>query len=503
MASASFCLSALVLICATSVLTAFAQEPAVQPQMARVETSLLPAFVTTNTKPMRLADRMQHYRVPGLSVAVVDCGQLVWAHAWGVVQAGQPAPLTPETPMQAASISKAVAAVGALRLVDQGRLGLDVDLNAVLRSWQIPPGAQSADKPVTLRRVLSHSAGFTVSGFMGYAPGTQVPSTLQVLDGVPPANSAPVRVDMSPGREWRYSGGGFVVLQQLLEDISGLSFEAFMQREVLAPAGMSHSSFALAPDALAQAAVGHDKGLPVTGLRAVHPELAAAGLWSTPSDLARFTVALPSLLKPALFEDARKPQFDRSGLGFILDGQGPTQRFGHDGRNLGFEARWLADRVNGGRAVVVMANSNGAMPLINEVIRAIAQVQGWTDWQAITQAQLVARAQKTPLFLRGNFNDWSLSAPLQRLPRDRFVATVMVPAGRLEFKIAAADWAAMDLGLANDRAATATYLPLTVAGANVSFDVKEAGAVQIELDMRHPSGPRVQVRTQTSRTSGP
>jgi CubicO group peptidase (beta-lactamase class C family) len=482
---------------------ALAQNPVAASLAAEMANSLLPAFVTADTKPMRLPDRMRHYGVPGLSVAVVDRGQLVWAQAWGVVQVGQPAPLTPDTPMQAASISKAVAAVGALRLVDEGRLGLDVDLNTVLRAWQIPPGAQSPDKPVTLRRVLSHSAGFTVSGFVGYAPSAPVPSTLQVLDGLPPANSSAVRVDIAPGSQWRYSGGGFVVLQQLMEDSSGVPFFDLMQREVLTPASMVNSSFALPPAALAQAAVGHDKGVPVAGLRAVHPELAAAGLWTTPTDLARFTLALPQLLQASTLDAALKPQFERSGLGFILEGQGPTQRFGHDGRNLGFEARWLADRVDGGRAVVVMANANGAMGLIGEVIRAIAQVQGWADWQAITQAQLLARVQKTPLFVRGNFNDWGVSAPMQRLPRDRFVATVMAPAGRLEFKLAAADWAAVDLGLATDRPSAATYLPLTVAGANVSFDVKAAGPVQIKLDMRHPSGPRVQMRTQTRRTTSP
>jgi hypothetical protein len=143
-----------------------------------------------------------------------------------------------------------------------------------------------------------------------------------------------------------------------------------------------------------------------------------------------------------------------------------------------------------------MANANGAMPLMLKVIRAIAQVHGWADWQAPTQAQLLARAKNTPLFVRGNFNDWGLTAPMQRLPRDRFVATVMAPAGRLEFKLAAADWAVLDLGLATDRASVATFLPLTVAGSNVLFDVKTAGPVQVEMDMRHPSGPRVQVRIQ-------
>jgi CubicO group peptidase (beta-lactamase class C family) len=500
--------SVLLLAALLAVGPVVAQDPAVPRRVTQVENALLPAFITANTQPMRLADRMQHYQVPGLSVAVVDKGQLVWAQAWGVAQAGQP--LRTDTRLQAASISKAVSAVAALRLVQAGVLNLDVDINTQLRSWQIPPGAQTADKPVTLRRVLSHSAGLTVDGFRGYVPGSAIPTTVQVLNGAPPANSEPVRVDVAPGTAWRYSGGGFTVMQQLMEDVSGLGFAELMQKEVLTPAGMSRSSFVLTADELAQAAVGHQKGQPINGLRVLHPELAAAGLWTTPSDMARLTVALlntlanrpPALLPAARLQEALSPQFGPSGLGFRLEGQA-GERFGHNGGNVGFESRWLADRQDGGRAVVVMANANGAMPLMLEVIRAIAQVHGWADWQAPTQAQLVARAKSTPLFVRGNFNDWSLNAPMQRLPRDRFMATVMAPAGRLEFKLAAADWAVMDLGLASDRATTATFLPLTVAGANVSFDVKVAGPVQIELDLRHPAGPRVQISTPTTGRARP
>jgi CubicO group peptidase (beta-lactamase class C family) len=463
-------------------------------RITRVENGLLPPFITANTQPMRLADRMQHYGVPGLSVAVVERGQLVWAQAWGVKQAGRPTPLTTDTQMQAASISKAVAAVAALRWVDQGKVGLDGDLNTVLRSWQIPPGAQTADKPVTLRRVLSHSAGLTVPGFLGYAPGAAVPTTLQILDGLPPANSAAVRVDIAPGSEWRYSGGGFVLVQQLLEDLSGQTFEEVLQRDVLSPAGMARSSFVLTAQLLSQTAVGHDKGQPIPGLRVVHPELAAAGLWTTPSDLARFAIALPQLLQASTLNEALKPQFGASGLGFIFQGQGVKQRYGHDGRNAGFDSRWLADPKDGGRSVVVMANANGAMPLFNELIRAIAQVQGWADWRAPTQAVLKAQLRTTPLYLRGSLNDWGLSLPMQPLARDRYAATVTLPTGRIEFKLATEDWANVDLGLASDRATIADQVPLTLAGANVPFDVTKPGRYRFEVDMGHRSGPRVRVK---------
>jgi CubicO group peptidase (beta-lactamase class C family) len=162
------------------------QDPTALRRIARVEDNLLPTLVAANTQPRRLADRMRHYQVPGLSMAVVDKGQLVWAQAWGVAQAGETGqPMRPDTRLQAASISKAVSAVAALRLVEAGLLTLDVDINSQLRSWQMPPGAQTADKPVTLRRVLSHSAGLTVSGFGGDVPGSAIPTTVQVLNGVP------------------------------------------------------------------------------------------------------------------------------------------------------------------------------------------------------------------------------------------------------------------------------------------------------------------------------
>lgn len=265
--------------------------------------------------------------------------------------------MTPDKPTQAASISKALASVAALQWVEQGRLGLDTDINTALRSWQVPPGAQTAAAPVTLRRLLSHSAGFGVSGFEGYDLTLPVPTLLQVLDGLPPANSAAVRVETAPGSAWRYSGGGFTVVQQLLEDIRGQDFASLMQAAVLSPAGMTRSSFKVP----SEHAVGHQQGQPIAGGFRRHPELAAAGLWTTPSDLARFSMAMPQLLTPAMLKAALTPQFDQSGLGFVLDPA--TGRFGHDGSNRGFESRWLAN----GRVRRAAALSMGGGNLVFQV----------------------------------------------------------------------------------------------------------------------------------------
>jgi CubicO group peptidase (beta-lactamase class C family) len=445
---------------------------------------------------MKLAQRMRQLQVPGLSVAVVDHGRLAWAHAWGVAQPGRA--MTTDTLMQAASISKPVSAVAALQAVEQGRSSLDADLNASLRSWQVPLGAQTVDRPVTLRRLLSHSAGFSVGGFDGYAVGAPLPTLLQVLDGLPPANSAAVRVDLPPGTQWRYAGGGYVVLQQLLEDISGQAFAPLLQQAVLGPAGMRHSFFApageLSPARAASAAFGYQNGKVLAGGYRVHPELAAAGLWTTPSDLARFNLALPRLLNAATLAEALTPQFDASGLGFVIDAA--AGRYGHDGSNAGFESRWLADAQGGGRAIVIMANANGTRNLMNEVIRAIAVAQGWTSWMPPTHASLVAKMRSTPLFVRGSLNDWGTSLALKPVAPLRYAATTdaALPAGRIEFKIASEDWAAVDLG-GTSEAGIGSVRPaaLSVGGGNLVFDVKRPGRYRFELDAADEAVARLRV----------
>ena len=473
-----------------------AQTSSADARIRQVENGLLPAEITPRTVPKRLMQRMKELQVPGLSVAVVDHGQLAWAHAWGMARQGQP--MTVDTLMQAASISKPVAAVAALQGVEKGLVSLDGDLNASLRTWKIPPGAQTADSPVTLRRLLSHSAGFTVAGFGGYPVGEPVPTLLQVLDGLPPANSAPVRVDLTPGSQWRYAGGGYAVLQQLLEDINDQPFAPLLHKAVLEPAGMTSSFFSpvgtLSPAQAAAAAQGHQKGRVIAGGYRIHPELAAAGLWTTPSDLAHFNLALPRLLSNATLTEALKPQFDQSGLGFVVDPQ--SGRYGHDGSNAGFESRWLADAQDGGRAVVLMANANGTRNLMNEVIRAIAVAQGWTSWMPPTHASLVGKIAATPLYVRGSLNEWGTSLSLKRVAPLRFAATTssVLPVGRVEFKIASADWGTVDLGGTTDiPIATTRPADLSMGGGNLVLDVKAPGRYRFELDASDDSVARVRV----------
>ncbi|MFN0120993.1 MAG: serine hydrolase domain-containing protein, partial [Blastocatellia bacterium] len=266
------------------------------PRIQRIENGLLPpVFVKGHTQPVSLAAQMAKYNVPGVSVAVIQDGKLAWAKGYGVTEAGGATPVTPDTLFQAASISKPVAALAALALVEQGRLGLDENVNLKLKSWQVPENEFTKEQKITLRRLLSHSAGLTVHGFRGYAGDETVPAVTQILNGEKPANSAAIRADITPGSRWRYSGGGYTVMQQLLVDVTGKPFPQLARELVLDKAGMNQSGYEqpLPAGRVGQAASGHRaNGDMVKGKWHTYPEMAAAGLWTTPSDLARFAMAV-------------------------------------------------------------------------------------------------------------------------------------------------------------------------------------------------------------------
>jgi CubicO group peptidase (beta-lactamase class C family) len=348
---------------------------------------------------------MAHYRVPGASVAVIADGRVAWARAAGVKAAGGSTAadsVTPATLFQAASISKPVTATAALRLVDRGALALDADANRYLTGWKVPASPLTAREKVTVRRLLSHTAGLTVHGFPGYAPDAAVPTLAQVLDGRPPANTEPVRVDAVPGTLARYSGGGYVVLQQLMSDVTGQPFAALMQSLVLGPAGMTHSTFAqpLPPERARDAARAHDAaGAAVSGGWHVYPEQAPAGLWTTPTDLARWALAVAAghaarpgagsadrLLAPATATAMLTPQTARArkapdmpgevGLGPFVRGAGRALRVEHGGVNEGFVSNLVLYPALGVGAVV-MANGDGAHLLLKELELALAAEYGW------------------------------------------------------------------------------------------------------------------------------
>src|SRR5580765_5903995 len=214
-------------------------------RIERVENGIPPIPISGSESPMQpnLEKLMELYKCPGLSVAVVDNFKIAWAKAYGVTESGSSTPVTVHTLFQAGSISKPVAATGTLSLVEHGKLSLDENVNAKLKSWQVPDNEFTKDQKVTLRRILSHSAGLTVHGFPGYEVGSTIPTLVEIFNGEPPANTAPIRVDIVPGTKFRYSGGGVTIEQQLVMDVTGKPFPQFMHETVLAKIGMNESSY--------------------------------------------------------------------------------------------------------------------------------------------------------------------------------------------------------------------------------------------------------------------
>jgi CubicO group peptidase (beta-lactamase class C family) len=267
----------------------------VDARIRAIENRILPPVVIRGepVQTATLAERMEHHGVPSVSIAVINDGKIEWARAYGIADVEEGREVTVNTLFQAASISKPVAATAALKFVQDGRLDLDENVNRKLVSWKVPENEHTAVKPVTLRGLVTHSAGMTVHGFPGYARSNDIPTTQGVLDGE--GNTDPIRVDIEPGSRWRYSGGGYTVMQQLLADVAGKPFPQIMRETVLEPFGMSASTYEqpLPESRWADAATGYrSNGNPVEEKWHVYPEMAAAGLWTTPSDLARYAIQL-------------------------------------------------------------------------------------------------------------------------------------------------------------------------------------------------------------------
>ena len=358
------------------------------PKVQRVAQGLMPAKATPGQPVPKwtIAERLQFYKVPGVSVAVIVDGRVEWARGFGTTSVEGGKPVDAETLFQAASISKHVAALVALHLVDEGKLSLDEDVNRKLRAWKVPENEFTKTEKVTLRRLLSHSAGLTVHGFPGYAAGAPVPSLVEVLDGRKPANTDPVRVDKIPGTLWRYSGGGYEVMQQLVEEVMGKPFPQLAREIVLGPLGMRHSTFEqpLPKRLEANAASGHtSSGATIPGKYHTYPEMTAAGLWTTPSDLALVVHELQTgghVLKPETQRQMLTKVLGDYGLGLGLTETNGQKAFSHGGSNAGFQCMLFAYR-EGGRGAVVMTNGDRGGALANEIMRSIAAEYGWVDYK--------------------------------------------------------------------------------------------------------------------------
>ncbi len=347
-----------------------------------------------------LLERMEQYGVPGVTIAVVENGRVQWVQAYGTRNPPGGEPMLTRTRLQGASLSKPVTAVAILQLVEQGQLSLDVPVNAALSSWQLPENEFTETEVVTLRRILSHTAGINNASFPGYPPDRDVPTLLDLLDGTGLATNPPIRVDRVPGSRWRYSGGAYTILQQVIEDVGGTDFDAWMRANVLGPARMNASHFEQPLGELAGTATGSSFGLLLPAFN--YPELPAAGLWTNALDMARFVVALQeslagepgALLDAATAAEMATPQspspnvFDLGlspqpgmGLGLFLIDRPEPDWFWHTGGNVGFNCLIVGDLQGAGKGIAVMTNQVPSGRILAwEIANAVADLYNWPNW---------------------------------------------------------------------------------------------------------------------------
>jgi CubicO group peptidase (beta-lactamase class C family) len=394
------------LVCFTAPIlvgqTAHSPEPVsaeVQQHIEKV-TSCLQAMVVVKDESRvcpTLSQRMAELHIPGVSIAVIHNGAIEWARGFGLKQTGG-APIDTDTLFQAGSISKPLAAMAALHQVQEKKLSLDADVNSELVSWKIPASPAANGKPVTLRELLTHTAGFTVHGFPGYAASEPVPTLIQVLNGEKPANTPPIRLESEPGSRWNYSGGGYTVMQQTVLDASREPFPKLLHETVLAPIGMTHSTYQqpLPADLQPAAAIPYDvDGKPIPGGAHTYPEMAAAGLWTTPSDLARYCLEVElslqgranHVLSQDLTQQMLTPGKGQWGLGLQIGGSAGDPYFSHGGVNEGFESLFVAYEHHGDGAVV-MTNAEGGSRLAAEIMQSIATAYNWPDFRPVVRTQV-------------------------------------------------------------------------------------------------------------------
>jgi CubicO group peptidase (beta-lactamase class C family) len=331
---------------------------------------------------------MERFGVPGVSLAVIKDGRIDIAKAYGQADVTAKSPVTPETAFQAASISKPVTAFAVMRLVDAGKLSLDENVNRYLKSWKVPENEFTRDRPVTLRALLSHPSGTGDGfGFPGYHPASEKPTLVQILNGDKPSNVGRVFWERPPFTAFKYSGGGTVVVQLLLTDALGKPFHELMRELVLEPFGMTNSTYEQPLPALrdANAARAHDgRGRSMDAKWHVYPEQAPAGLWTTPTDLAKLAIELQKALRgdsKILSRAAAQEMVTPVGtgpyaVGFSIERRNEGWYFGHGGSNWGFQCNLLAHRLKG-YGLAVMTNSDSGGRLLGELETRVAAAYNW------------------------------------------------------------------------------------------------------------------------------
>jgi CubicO group peptidase (beta-lactamase class C family) len=375
----------------------------VEDKIKQVENSLQGwVQIDGDTNTWTLKNRMKQYYINGLSIAVIHNYKIEWARGYGMMDTVTKVPVTTQTLFQAGSISKSLNGVGVLKLAQDKKIDLLADINDYLRTWKFPYDTISKGMKISTMNLLSHTAGLTIHGFPGYKRTDTIPSLTDILDGKSPANTKAVRSQFAPGLRFQYSGGGTTISQMILTDVTGQAYEAYMQDNVFKPLGMTMSSYNQPPakDKEKFLATGyHEDGKEIEGKYHVYPEQGAAGLWTNPTDIAKYVIetqlSMQGKSNKVLSREVTllrlTPYIDSSAaLGVFIETKGGQKYFGHGGADAGFLSTYKGTFENG-NGIVVMVNSNNGN-ILNEVVNSVASVYGWKDFHKPVTKKTVAVA---------------------------------------------------------------------------------------------------------------
>lgn len=381
--SALFLLFYFLLLTNLSAQTNYSKE--VEEKIYQFEHSLSNGLIQIDSlQKWTIEQRMKFYKINGLSIAFVHDYKIEWAKGYGWADVSEKRTVTAETFFQAASIGKSLNSIGVLKLAQEKKLDLYADINNYLTSWKFPYDSVSKGKKITTVDLLSHTAGLSVHGFIGYKPGEALPNIIEVLDGKRPANSPAVRSLFQPGLKFQYSGGGIVISQLIVENITGESYENYMKKNVLDPIGMSNTYYTFPIPKEGQksnlATAYYNNGKEVNGKFHIYPVQAVGSSWTTPTDIAKYIIETQlsllgksnKVLTQEMTQLYLTPYIDRNSAPgtFVYKRKGGEKYFTHNGRNEGFVSVYFGS-IENGNGIVMMANSE-SNEIFSEIANAIA-----------------------------------------------------------------------------------------------------------------------------------
>lgn len=354
-----------------------------------VENSLSPLVSIEGESLWNLQERMRQYKTPGLSITVIKDYKIDWTKSYGQISNDYKNEVTNETVFQAGSISKFVNALAIMKLCEQNNIELDSDINSHLTSWKFPY-KNSSDK-ITLRQILSHTGGLSMSGFSGYKKAENLPTTIEILEGNGPANSEKVISIIPANQEFKYSGGGTTISQLILTDNANVTYENFISNYIFTPLKIENSFYSIQEEKYTKnISSGHTrKGKPLKNNYNFYPESAAAGLWTTTSDLANILIDFQlslndnegKILSKESAVEMIKPVLNNSnsGLGVFLEKQGENIYLQHSAATRGFRGKFFIS-AKGGNGVVILTNGT-SIKILEEIIRSVAITYNWDGFK--------------------------------------------------------------------------------------------------------------------------